>query len=102
MTQTVSKLDHQLNKELEIYIEQQKAINSCITTAESHVQNNNAIISTFDEKLNKVILYTKQVATDLCKACNKATSLKFQASDSRPDNIDKTLHDHDEERQAMK
>eukprot|EP00957_Ditylum_brightwellii_P114198 8706601-Ditylum_brightwellii.AAC.1 len=28
VTQTISKLDHQLNKEQDIYIEQQKAINS--------------------------------------------------------------------------
>eukprot|EP00957_Ditylum_brightwellii_P119221 9094938-Ditylum_brightwellii.AAC.1 len=60
VTQTVSKLDHQLNKEQEIYIEQQKAIKRCITTTESHVQNNHAIISNFDEKLNKAILDTEQ------------------------------------------
>eukprot|EP00957_Ditylum_brightwellii_P202651 15331112-Ditylum_brightwellii.AAC.1 len=60
MYQTVSKHDHQLNKEQDIYIEQQKAINSCITKAESHVQNNNAIISNLDEKLNKAILNTEQ------------------------------------------
>eukprot|EP00957_Ditylum_brightwellii_P120454 9190514-Ditylum_brightwellii.AAC.1 len=36
VTQTVSKHDHQLNKEQEIYIEQQKAINNCITKAENH------------------------------------------------------------------
>eukprot|EP00957_Ditylum_brightwellii_P101780 7757032-Ditylum_brightwellii.AAC.1 len=58
VTQAVSKHDHQLNKKHEIYIEQQKAINSCITKAESHVQNNNPIISNFDEKLNKAILDT--------------------------------------------
>eukprot|EP00957_Ditylum_brightwellii_P163822 12471495-Ditylum_brightwellii.AAC.1 len=67
VTQTVSKHDHQLNKEQEIYIEQQKAINNCITKAESHVQNNNVIISSFDEKLNRAILDTEQVATDLSK-----------------------------------
>eukprot|EP00957_Ditylum_brightwellii_P042851 3243734-Ditylum_brightwellii.AAC.1 len=60
VTQTITKLDHQLNKEQEIYIEQQKYINSCITRAESHMQNNNAIISNFDEKLNKAIHDTKQ------------------------------------------
>eukprot|EP00957_Ditylum_brightwellii_P057260 4339326-Ditylum_brightwellii.AAC.1 len=60
VTQTVSKLDYQLNKEQEIYIDQQKAINNCITEAESHVQNNKVIISNFDEKLDKAILDTKQ------------------------------------------
>eukprot|EP00957_Ditylum_brightwellii_P086210 6560009-Ditylum_brightwellii.AAC.1 len=60
VTKIVSKHDHQLNKEQEVYIEQQKAINRCITKAESHVQNSNVIISNFDEKLNKAILDTKQ------------------------------------------
>eukprot|EP00957_Ditylum_brightwellii_P187203 14257492-Ditylum_brightwellii.AAC.1 len=60
VTQTVSKLDHRLYKEQESYIEEQKAINTCITEAESHVQNNKAIISNFDEKLDKAILGTKQ------------------------------------------
>eukprot|EP00957_Ditylum_brightwellii_P018116 1364305-Ditylum_brightwellii.AAC.3 len=59
--------------------------------------NNKAIISKFDEKLDITILNTGQVAMHLSKVCNKATSLKFQATDSRIDNIDKTLHDHDEE-----
>eukprot|EP00957_Ditylum_brightwellii_P048605 3688278-Ditylum_brightwellii.AAC.1 len=77
-------------------------LNSVTQTAENHVQNNNAITSNFDEKLNKVILDTEQVAMDLSKACNKATLLKFQASDSRLDDIDKTLHGHDEELQVMK
>eukprot|EP00957_Ditylum_brightwellii_P045628 3462043-Ditylum_brightwellii.AAC.1 len=36
VSQTLSKHDHQLNKGQEIYIEQQKAINSCITKTESH------------------------------------------------------------------
>eukprot|EP00957_Ditylum_brightwellii_P153536 11685946-Ditylum_brightwellii.AAC.1 len=101
VTQTVSKHDHKLNKEQEIYIEQQKAINSCITKAEIHVQNSKAIISNFDEKLNKAILDTKQVATDISKACNKATSLKYQVSDFRFDDIEETLLNHDEELQNM-
>eukprot|EP00957_Ditylum_brightwellii_P159585 12147986-Ditylum_brightwellii.AAC.1 len=33
----------------------------------------------------------------LSETCSKAPSLKFQAPDSRIDNINKTLHDHDEE-----
>eukprot|EP00957_Ditylum_brightwellii_P111626 8514297-Ditylum_brightwellii.AAC.1 len=102
MTQNVSKLDYQLHKEQEFYIKQQKAINNSITEAESHVQNNNVIIFNFDEKLNKAILDTEQVATDLSEACSKATSLKFQVSDSRFDDIEETLLDHDDEIQAMK
>eukprot|EP00957_Ditylum_brightwellii_P001126 89077-Ditylum_brightwellii.AAC.1 len=58
-------------------------------------------MSNFDEKLNKVILDTKQVVTDLSKAYNKATSLKFQVSDSGFDNIEETLHNHDEELQNL-
>eukprot|EP00957_Ditylum_brightwellii_P097866 7453539-Ditylum_brightwellii.AAC.1 len=78
-----------------------KSYHNCITEFESHVQNNKVIHSNVDEKLDKAILNTKQVAMDLSKACNKATSLQCQASDSRFDNIDKTLHDHDEEIQKL-
>eukprot|EP00957_Ditylum_brightwellii_P161769 12316721-Ditylum_brightwellii.AAC.2 len=66
------------------------------------MQSSNAIISRFYEKLDKTILNTGQVATNLSKTCNKATSLKFQATDSRINNIDKTLHDHDEEIKILK
>eukprot|EP00957_Ditylum_brightwellii_P011727 885594-Ditylum_brightwellii.AAC.1 len=51
-----------------------------IAEAESHVQNNKAIISNFDDKLDKAILNTKQVAMGLSEACNKATSLKSQST----------------------
>eukprot|EP00957_Ditylum_brightwellii_P029430 2224754-Ditylum_brightwellii.AAC.1 len=45
----------------------------------------------------KAILNTKQVATNLSKACNKATSLKCQVTDPRFHDINKTLQDLDEE-----
>eukprot|EP00957_Ditylum_brightwellii_P155217 11816890-Ditylum_brightwellii.AAC.1 len=60
MTHTISKLDYQLNKAEKIYDNQKKAINQCITEVEIHVQNNKAIISKFEEKLDKAILNTKQ------------------------------------------
>eukprot|EP00957_Ditylum_brightwellii_P141020 10743265-Ditylum_brightwellii.AAC.1 len=60
VTQTISKLNTRLSKEKEIYSKQQKDISKCITKAENHVQNNKAIISKFDEKLDKTILNTKQ------------------------------------------
>eukprot|EP00957_Ditylum_brightwellii_P056488 4282152-Ditylum_brightwellii.AAC.1 len=85
----------------EIYIKKQKAINKCISNIASRDQNNKSIISKFDEKLDKAILNTKQITTNLSKACNKATSLNFQGPDSRFDNIDKTLHNHDEEIQKL-
>eukprot|EP00957_Ditylum_brightwellii_P070444 5352351-Ditylum_brightwellii.AAC.1 len=58
-------------------------------------------MSNFDEKLNKAVLDTKQVAMDLSKACNKDTSPKSQVSDSRFDNIEETLLNHDEELQNL-
>eukprot|EP00957_Ditylum_brightwellii_P183901 14008080-Ditylum_brightwellii.AAC.1 len=76
-TQTISKLKTKLTMQKEIYSTQQK------------------------EKLNKAIHDTKQVATKLSKACNKAPSLNFQVPDSRFDNINKTLHYHDEEMQKL-
>eukprot|EP00957_Ditylum_brightwellii_P199001 15169106-Ditylum_brightwellii.AAC.1 len=84
-----------------IYADQQKAINQCITEVANHIQNNKDIISIFEEKLNKTILNTKQVATNPSKTCGTATSLKFQVSDSRSDNLEDTLLDHDEEIQNM-
>eukprot|EP00957_Ditylum_brightwellii_P087920 6695507-Ditylum_brightwellii.AAC.1 len=85
----------------EIYSNQQKDINNCITEIERHVQNNKVIYSQFEEKLDKASLDTEQIATNLSKACNKATLLKFQVPDSIIDNIKRTLHDNDEEIQKL-
>eukprot|EP00957_Ditylum_brightwellii_P125624 9575327-Ditylum_brightwellii.AAC.1 len=101
MTQTISKLNTRLNMEKEIYSNQQKDINNCIIEIEMHVQNNKVIHYQFEENLDKAILHTEQVATKLFDACNKATSLKFQVPDSRIDNTNKTLHNHDEEIQKL-
>eukprot|EP00957_Ditylum_brightwellii_P169290 12884816-Ditylum_brightwellii.AAC.2 len=76
---------------------QQKDINSCISDIASHDQNNNVIHSCFEEKLNIVINDTKQVATKLSDAYNKAPALQFHAPDSITDNINKALHDYDKE-----
>eukprot|EP00957_Ditylum_brightwellii_P049356 3744688-Ditylum_brightwellii.AAC.1 len=80
---------------------QRKDINVCISDIASFDQNNKVIHSCFGEKLNKVIHDTKQVATKLSEAYNKAPSLKFHVPDSRFDNIDKTLHNHDKEIQNL-
>eukprot|EP00957_Ditylum_brightwellii_P028325 2139216-Ditylum_brightwellii.AAC.1 len=86
--------------EKEIYSKQQKDIIKCIIDEKRHVQNNKVINSQLKEKLDKAILNTKQVATNLFNACNKATSPKFQVTDSRIDDINKTLQDHDREIQG--
>eukprot|EP00957_Ditylum_brightwellii_P075847 5764585-Ditylum_brightwellii.AAC.1 len=101
MTQNISKLKPRLNTQKEIYSTECKDINRCILDIASHDQNNKVIYSLFEEKLDKAILNTKQAVTDLSEACNKATSLKFQISNSRFDNINKTLHDHDNEIQNV-
>eukprot|EP00957_Ditylum_brightwellii_P179154 13648753-Ditylum_brightwellii.AAC.1 len=62
VTQTDSKFETKLTTQKEINPTQQKEINRYIS----------------DIKLNKAISDTKQVATKLSEACNKATSLKFQ------------------------
>eukprot|EP00957_Ditylum_brightwellii_P134689 10268356-Ditylum_brightwellii.AAC.1 len=85
----------------EIYSNQQKDINRCITTILSHDQNNKVIHSHFEEKLNKAVHDTEQVATKLSEAHNKAPALQFHVPDSRFDNIDKMLHDHDKEIQNL-
>eukprot|EP00957_Ditylum_brightwellii_P007878 596664-Ditylum_brightwellii.AAC.1 len=81
----------------EIYSTHQKDINSCISTITNHDQNNKVIHSCFDEKLNKVILDTEQVAMKLSKVPNKAPALKFHTPDSRFDGIEETLLNHDDE-----
>eukprot|EP00957_Ditylum_brightwellii_P156978 11947310-Ditylum_brightwellii.AAC.1 len=43
----------------------------------------------------------EQVTANLSKACDKATSPKFQITNSRLDNIEETLLDHDEETQKL-
>eukprot|EP00957_Ditylum_brightwellii_P051907 3937067-Ditylum_brightwellii.AAC.1 len=85
----------------EIYSTQQKDINRCISNIASYDQNNKVIISKFEEKLNKAILDIEQVATKLSETCNKAPSLNFQAADSRTDNIEETLLNHDDEIQKL-
>eukprot|EP00957_Ditylum_brightwellii_P096148 7325358-Ditylum_brightwellii.AAC.1 len=70
-----------------IYSTQQKDINKSTSDITSHIQNNKVIHSRFEEKLDKTILNTKQVDTNLSKAYNKATSLKLQVTDSRLDDI---------------
>eukprot|EP00957_Ditylum_brightwellii_P057475 4357484-Ditylum_brightwellii.AAC.1 len=83
--------------EKEIYTNQQKDINKCINEVERHAQNNNVIHSQFEEKLNKAIHNTEQVTSNLSDACDKATLSKFQLTNSRIDNIDKTLHEQEED-----
>eukprot|EP00957_Ditylum_brightwellii_P140811 10725970-Ditylum_brightwellii.AAC.1 len=87
--------------EKEIYSNQQKDINNCITEVKRHIQNNKIIHSQFEEKLDKAILNTEQVAMKLSKACIKATSLKCQFPDSIIDNTNRTLHNHDEKIQEL-
>eukprot|EP00957_Ditylum_brightwellii_P126276 9627248-Ditylum_brightwellii.AAC.1 len=101
MTQTVSKFNHKLVIQKEIYSTNQKDISSCISTIASHDQNNKVIHSCFGEKLNKAIHDTKQVAMKLSEAPNKAPALQFYVPDSRIDNINKPLHDHDKEIQTL-
>eukprot|EP00957_Ditylum_brightwellii_P033351 2526481-Ditylum_brightwellii.AAC.1 len=72
VTQTVTKLDHKIVMQKEIYSTQEKAIHD-----------------------------TEQVAMKLSEAYNKALAPKFHVPDSRFDNISKTLHDHDEELQNL-
>eukprot|EP00957_Ditylum_brightwellii_P139804 10652833-Ditylum_brightwellii.AAC.1 len=78
-----------------------QTVSKCISDIAIHDQNKKVIHSCFEEKLNKAILDTEQVATKLSEACNKAPALKFYVPDSRLDNIDKTLHDHDKEMQNL-
>eukprot|EP00957_Ditylum_brightwellii_P104518 7963708-Ditylum_brightwellii.AAC.1 len=101
LTQTISKLDTKQIMQKEINSAQQKDINKCTSGIASHDQNNKAISFKFEEKWNKAILNTKQVAANLSEACNKATSSKFQLTNSGIDNIDKTLHDQEEEIQLL-
>eukprot|EP00957_Ditylum_brightwellii_P190145 14474211-Ditylum_brightwellii.AAC.1 len=63
----------------EIYSNQQKDINRYIATISSHDQNNRAIHSCFEEKLNKAIHDTKQVDTDLSEACTKIQHSNFMS-----------------------
>eukprot|EP00957_Ditylum_brightwellii_P092043 7006703-Ditylum_brightwellii.AAC.1 len=53
MTQTLPKVKHKLVIQKEFYSTHQKDINSCISDIASHDQNNKAIHSCFEEKLNK-------------------------------------------------
>eukprot|EP00957_Ditylum_brightwellii_P046321 3515273-Ditylum_brightwellii.AAC.1 len=101
ITQTISKFKHKLVIQKEIYSTYRKDINSCISDIASHDKNNKVIHSWFEEKLNKAIHKTKQVATMLSEACNKAPTLKFHVQDSRIDNTDNTLHYHDKEIQNL-
>eukprot|EP00957_Ditylum_brightwellii_P065283 4951319-Ditylum_brightwellii.AAC.1 len=68
---------------------------------ERHVQNNKVIHSQLEEKLNKVIINTEQVTTNLSEACDKATSSKFQLTNSKIDDINRKLHDQEEEIQLL-
>eukprot|EP00957_Ditylum_brightwellii_P148256 11287940-Ditylum_brightwellii.AAC.1 len=77
-TQNISKLETRLTSQEEIYSDQQKDINRCISDIANLDQNNKVIHSRFEKKLNKAILDTKQVATNLSEACNKAPAPKFQ------------------------
>eukprot|EP00957_Ditylum_brightwellii_P205991 15346332-Ditylum_brightwellii.AAC.1 len=101
MSHNISKFYYQLNKAEKIYVDQQKAINQCITEVQIHIQNNKVIHSQFKEKLDKAILHTKHVATNLSKACDKDTPSKFQLTNSRINDIDKLLHDQEEEIQLL-
>eukprot|EP00957_Ditylum_brightwellii_P044397 3369317-Ditylum_brightwellii.AAC.1 len=78
VTQNISKLETRINTQKEIYSTQRKDINRCILDISSLVQNNKVILSRFEEKLNKAIQDTEQVATKLSEACNKAPAPKFQ------------------------
>ena len=100
-TQNISKLDTRLTSQKEIYAVQRKDINRCIFDIANLDQKNKVIHSCFEEKLNKAILDTKQVAMKLSEACNKAPAPQFHVPDSRFDDINKTLHDHDKEIQNM-
>eukprot|EP00957_Ditylum_brightwellii_P130613 9964200-Ditylum_brightwellii.AAC.1 len=101
VTCTVSKFEYWLKKEENIYIDQQKDIKQYITEMERHVQSNAVMNTQFEETLNKAILSTEQVTTNLSEACNKATLSKCQLTSSRIDDIDKTLHDQEEEIQLF-
>ena len=100
-TQNISKLETRPTSQKEIYSDQRKDINRCISDIASLDQNNKIIHSRFEEKLNKAIQDTKQVATKLSEARNKAPAPKFQVPDSRFDNINKMIHDLDKEIQNM-
>eukprot|EP00957_Ditylum_brightwellii_P196597 14979250-Ditylum_brightwellii.AAC.1 len=91
MIQTVSKFKHKLVMQKEIYFTHLKDINSCISIIASLDQNNKVIHSCFEEKLNKAIHDTKQIATKLSEAHNKAPALKFHDPDSIFDGIDKNF-----------
>eukprot|EP00957_Ditylum_brightwellii_P081388 6190845-Ditylum_brightwellii.AAC.1 len=78
-----------------------KKINRCTSDIASHHQNNNVIISRFEEKIDKAILDTKQVATKLSEACNKAPALKFPVTYSRFDDIEEKLLNHDDAIQKL-
>eukprot|EP00957_Ditylum_brightwellii_P026206 1982032-Ditylum_brightwellii.AAC.1 len=101
VTQTISKLDTRLSMEKEIYSNQQRDINKCINEIKRHVQENKVIHTQFEDELNKAILNTKQFVMNISKAYNKATSVKCQATNSRINNNDKLLQDHDEEIQKL-
>eukprot|EP00957_Ditylum_brightwellii_P211053 15365707-Ditylum_brightwellii.AAC.2 len=51
--------------------------------------------------MNKAIFNTKQVPTNLSEAWDKVTLSKFQLTNSRIDNINKTLHEQEEEIQLL-
>eukprot|EP00957_Ditylum_brightwellii_P186874 14230629-Ditylum_brightwellii.AAC.1 len=65
----------------EIYSTQQKDISKCISTISSHDQHNKVTHSCYEQKLNKAIQDTKQVATKLSEACNQAPALQFHVPD---------------------
>eukprot|EP00957_Ditylum_brightwellii_P116260 8868127-Ditylum_brightwellii.AAC.1 len=67
MTQNVSKFNAKLTMQKEVYSNQQKDINQCPSDISSHIQNYKVIQSQFEEELDKAILNTKQVATNLSK-----------------------------------
>eukprot|EP00957_Ditylum_brightwellii_P038725 2926991-Ditylum_brightwellii.AAC.1 len=59
-TQNISTLNKRLTRQKEIYSDQQKDTNRCISDITSLDQNNKVIHFRFEEKLNKAILDTKQ------------------------------------------